>query len=118
MEDALRGHGTHRQPLLLRVLILVLMEDALREEVSKLNIPDISGVLILVLMEDALRVASRISECSTSIVLILVRMEDALRGQRTATTQQIEPSLNPCSNGRCSASYNKIVDNLTDLGVS
>ena len=36
------------------VLILVLMEDALREEVSKLNIPDISGVLILVLMEDAL----------------------------------------------------------------
>ena len=48
--------GEIRSNNFLIVLILVLMEDALRE----LNIPETSGilvdVLILVLMEDALRV--------------------------------------------------------------
>ena len=38
-----------------KVLILVLMEDALREEVKISEVTGDEGVLILVLMEDALR---------------------------------------------------------------
>ena len=55
MEDALRdSRGSNIKGFLLEVLILVLMEDALRAQRTR---PDRlnTGVLILVLMEDALR---------------------------------------------------------------
>ena len=60
-------------------------------------------VLILVLMEDALRVKVRILVRQQKMVLILVLMEDALR--ETPSMGKLFPlnSLNPCSNGRCSA---------------
>ena len=42
-------------------------------------------------------------------------MEDALRVCHSMTKYIREQSLNPCSNGRCSA---RIVENLTDLGIT
>ena len=55
MEDALRVFlkGCNKYKSL--VLILVLMEDALRVDQQEVLPVDIKGVLILVLMEDALR---------------------------------------------------------------
>ena len=60
------------------VLILVLMEDALRGD---LLLEDVTYhyVLILVLMEDALRGCLSLYSRATFCVLILVLMEDALR---------------------------------------
>ena len=63
-------------------------------------------VLILVLMEDALRAdTGEVFSNRFIIVLILVLMEDALRvcGRSCIFFHRSE-SLNPCSNGRCSAS--------------
>ena len=62
----------------LKVLILVLMEDALRAHQEPQSRRRLYGVLILVLMEDALRVYS-------------LYLDTYANG------------LNPCSNGRCSA---------------
>ena len=64
------------------VLILVLMEDALRarERFSQIGLSLM--VLILVLMEDALRDKQLQWSCNCESVLILVLMEDALREQK------------------------------------
>ena len=62
------------------------------------------GVLILVLMEDALRVRGKRQRHRELDVLILVLMEDALRALHPFLFKQVLSSLNPCSNGRCSAS--------------
>ena len=63
------------------VLILVLMEDALRVQRGSNLYDERGNVLILVLMEDALRATEIISvDIKGSQVLILVLMEDALRG--------------------------------------
>ncbi len=71
-------------------------------------------VLILVLMEDALRVfIGRLTEW-LNVVLILVLMEDALRVTREVRTEEVNKRLNPCSNGRCSASGNTL-NNLTRI---
>ena len=110
------------------VLILVLMEDALREirVIPKTNIqwslnPCSNGrcsarflgrrpkkfgqvVLILVLMEDALRVVLGVKIVPEYRVLILVLMEDALRDFVKDLFLILHKGLNPCSNGRCSAS--------------
>ena len=60
------------------VLILVLMEDTLRE--LFLNTYNNSTiVLILVLMEDTLRALADYNEANDVVVLILVLMEDTLR---------------------------------------
>ena len=61
------------------VLILVLMEDALRVYYVSGNQFDAMTVLILVLMEDALRVLLGEEMRRATTVLILVLMEDALR---------------------------------------
>ena len=62
-------------------------------------------VLILVLMEDALRERnSDPKKVKFDAVLILVLMEDALREISSLSTNPLCSSLNPCSNGRCSAS--------------
>ena len=89
------------------VLILVLMEDALRDKAAYLvNHKD--KVLILVLMEDALREPKLCSLMHLVIeVLILVLMEDALRELKALKKKAEELGLNPCSNGRCSARYLK-----------
>ena len=54
MEDTLRDLKTEKKEILEQVLILVLMEDTLRETVLK-RIRRKRRVLILVLMEDTLR---------------------------------------------------------------
>ena len=63
----------------LEVLILVLMEDALRALHAFPNRRCNRQVLILVLMEDALRVSMLNTIFDLAMVLILVLMEDALR---------------------------------------
>ena len=55
-------------------------------------------------MEDALRGQNGFSEYCDRRVLILVLMEDALRVQPQVQQQSRATCLNPCSNGRCSAS--------------
>ena len=79
MEDTLRVSSTFGQPNIFGVLILVLMEDTLREKKIGSKIQKLEGVLILVLMEDTLRVFT--------IFVTLIRY-----------------SLNPCFNGRYSQS--------------
>ena len=114
------------------VLILILMEDALREGVQLQKDPlplglnpysngrcskrlktknhenKILFVLILIIMEDALR------ERENSFyyvkwyeVLILILMEDALRGYVQTSDEAYKMGLNPYSNGRCSKSYSR-----------
>ena len=62
----------------MRVLILVVMEDALALVFDNINIK-LVGVLILVVMEDALAPTVVDSQYGNSVcVLILVVMEDAL----------------------------------------
>ena len=105
------------------------MEDALRDFSRPLQCGGLQGVLILVLMEDALRAQDSNSYCLISLclnpcsngrcsaskalktvvakrdsVLILVLMEDALRVSG-GIFDNMSSSLNPCSNGRCSASF-------------
>ena len=63
-----------------------------------------SKVLILVLMEDALRDTGEWLFVLHNKVLILVLMEDALRGEESSMKCHLVNCLNPCSNGRCSAS--------------
>ena len=63
----------------------------------------IDVVLILVLMEDALRDMFTLLFDTAMLVLILVLMEDALRVFTKALTSKSATCLNPCSNGRCSA---------------
>ena len=70
--------GTLIVTTLVQVLILVLMEDTLREETDGYFIKRIPVVLILVLMEDTLREHAK--EALGIDVLILVLMEDTLRG--------------------------------------
>ncbi len=62
-------------------------------------------VLILVLMEDALRAYYNVGSITYDVVLILVLMEDALRVEELCLTRLTIVSLNPCSNGRCSARH-------------
>ena len=86
------------------VLILVLMEDALRAlKVMILRYLEMK-VLILVLMEDALREFWKHPKVLLKKVLILVLMEDALRDRIEWEYLYDKNGLNPCSNGRCSAS--------------
>ena len=63
-----------------KVLILVLMEDTLREKCPLAGRVE-KYVLILVLMEDTLRVRDDICIDIMTDVLILVLMEDTLRGK-------------------------------------
>ena len=76
----------------------MLCEDGNLTQISKLT-----EVLILVLMEDALRVFHGIRRNEVLHVLILVLMEDALRDKSKVQVIDKYGSLNPCSNGRCSA---------------
>ena len=63
-----------------RVLILVLMEDGLRDNNKIFGMKNEKAVLILVLMEDGLRVMTTLTLLQSHLkVLILVLMEDGLR---------------------------------------
>ena len=85
------------------VLILVLLEDALRPLKYCIPIRIRVMVLILVLLEDALRHQTTIRTDEQEVsVLILVLLEDALRRVKTLTTGSISLCLNPCFTGRCS----------------
>ena len=65
-------------------------------------------VLILVLMEDTLREDMKASTKIAAIVLILVLMEDTLRVKGISKDMHLPLSLNPCFNGRYSQSKGKI----------
>ena len=69
----------------------------------------IRGNLILVLMEDALRAQWLPLYNGQRDVLILVLMEDALRDIYEDRYINHILSLNPCSNGRCSARQTNIL---------
>ena len=80
------------------------MEDTLRERRRPKSVQPILLVLILVLMEDTLRDVSLFSVAAVLRVLILVLMEDTLR-VKYQLLEVIEIfRLNPCSNGRYSQS--------------
>ena len=86
MEDALRVMYSLLVAMGLRdVLILILMEDALRDYTQLLT--GASWVLILILMEDALReyFLEEIEPIPVK-VLILILMEDALREKSNGHT--------------------------------
>ena len=62
----------------------------------------VKRVLILVVMEDALaRVCSTVRKVHESRVLILVVMEDALALPNQGSNWRKQDCLNPCCNGRC-----------------
>ena len=82
------------------VLILIVMEDALRDPVN-LGHNAFTKVLILIVMEDALRVYKAFSYKEAFTVLILIVMEDALR-ELIITLEKGKERLNPYCNGRCS----------------
>ena len=75
-EDDRRG-GADR---LCGVLILVLVEDGLREVLRKFHQQRVDMVLILVVVEDGLRANAGVFYVSNEDVLILVVVEDGLRG--------------------------------------
>ena len=105
MEDALRALILpEKTPISVQVLILVVMEDALRD-VHYQSCQYMFKVLILVVMEDALRdeIEDFVNELDKR-VLILVVMEDALRALPIVGFNSYLDRLNPCCNGRCSAS--------------
>ena len=85
MEDALVPNYVNNSVTTRRVLILVLMEDALVHVSESITIKLNKDVLILVLMEDAL------------VLLIWVQ-------KKVVFTK----SLNPCFNGRCTRTYMQI----------
>ena len=86
-----------------KVLILVLMEDALRGpiEITKINLRN--GLNPCSNGRCSARTHNDMIE-ETFNVLILVLMEDALRVPFLVGLFQAKRCLNPCSNGRCSAS--------------
>ena len=79
------------------------MEDTLREVSTRVAGIIIALVLILVLMEDTLRDTDEESSRTRMVVLILVLMEDTLRVM-TKSEFRTMLSLNPCFNGRYSQS--------------
>ena len=128
MEDTLRAAKAAFEGKQATVLILVLMEDTLREPTFTVVITAYFIVLILVLMEDTLRVLKNIATKVTAVlilvlmedtlreerkpglrsliskVLILVLMEDTLRGVAVFNDREDFLGLNPCFNGRYSQS--------------
>ncbi len=80
------------------------MEDGLRVVLEYIYLRKLLLVLILVLMEDGLRDYRNIKEIIIYfVVLILVLMEDGLREKRRISQRIKRNSLNPCFNGRWSA---------------
>ena len=67
-------------------------------------------------MEDALVQGVYISTETNVVVLILVLMEDALVLRRNIYCDQMNESLNPCFNGRCTRTY--VYDTEKDKYVS
>ena len=82
-----------------RVLILVVMDDALALILFMTDIKVSLNVLILVVMDDALALTVTGYICKDA-VLILVVMDDALaRQERRHGYTRTAESLNPCCNG-------------------
>ena len=96
-----RTKNNESEKQVVNVLILVLMEDTLRDLIHKYYNKDLVCVLILVLMEDTLRVINEKDKTKKDKVLILVLMEDTLRDLNKNLKIKFQ-SLNPCFNGRYS----------------
>ena len=86
-----------------QVLILVLMEDALRVRHSLYSIPPNWSLNPCSNGRCSAREERWACLDRDGEVLILVLMEDALRDFFSISTKLDWESLNPCSNGRCSA---------------
>ena len=85
------------------VLILVVVEDGLREVRTIETKAFARRVLILVVVEDGLRVWQSCHERTPSTsVLILVVVEDGLRGENCWSMNVLQYGLNPCCCGRWS----------------
>ena len=80
------------------VLILILMDDALRLGTSRRKY-NLKKVLILILMDDALRRAYIYPEDINGYVLILILMDDALRQTENVKIVETNNCLNPYFNG-------------------
>ncbi len=78
------------------------MEDALRALHSMMGQSAIERVLILIVMEDALRDSLKNTDMTNESVLILIVMEDALRVGLIPLKKSYSKRLNPYCNGRCS----------------
>ena len=103
MEDTLREMNERAYKMLEKVLILVLMEDTLRDVTTLFN--NYNGIGLNPCFNG--RYSQRVSFTSLtkkSAVLILVLMEDTLRDFRNYIVE-LRESLNPCFNGRYSQSY-------------
>ena len=85
------------------VLILVLVEDGLRDSGRTSFCRKNRDVLILVLVEDGLREWLAQFSALDFIVLILVLVEDGLRELQKTMKVICRGSLNPCFSGRWSA---------------
>ena len=104
MEYALRGKNTFILKQMLLCLNPCFNGICSQRRWQLRSTPDNAQVLILVLMEYALRDATKlIALHKTTVVLILVLMEYALRGSDTIPEWfYCGRSLNPCFNGICS----------------
>ena len=81
------------------------MEYALRAKMNLVNHTPLKCVLILILMEYALRDNDDAIDLCDYKVLILILMEYALRVKCTSPEILSRKCLNPYSNGICSTSY-------------
>ena len=87
------------------VLILILLDHALRESWWKTNHHFKHLVLILILLDHALRDLVKAEEEYVNYVLILILLDHALRGHEIQRVPSGFMGLNPYSIGPCSPSY-------------
>ena len=116
MEHALREHGSDCSYCRLScVLILIVMEHALRATERARLLYEHETVLILIVMEHALRAAKQIDMLlMKESVLILIVMEHALREEDYYILVEIDMGLNPYCNGTCSKSKRFSMGNCTN----
>ena len=105
MEDALRGYKKLCKLVYINSLNPCCNGRCSASDNERASCSPQGEVLILVVMEDALRAKKkRNGNDKKSDVLILVVMEDALRDIVRVSCADYSLRLNPCCNGRCSAS--------------
>ena len=100
MEDTLRVPITYGEVMSVKG-INPCFNGRYSQRIFQLQVTSAKTVLILVLMEDTLRDTVFESVYDRGVVLILVLMEDTLRGSHRSLRYHYQ-SINPCFNGRYS----------------